>query len=301
MAAQDVLLWVGAGLGAVVVATLSRVLSEDAKTFIPRFAERLIQKSADRIHEDEADAFCEEWLAHLRECQELTGKLSHALSIRFWGAGRVCRLVGHSSKRSKSFWLAKRALDVSFVLIPLPLVGAICISIAAITVLSGAGNPFYGQERVGRKGKRIRIWKFRTMVRNPDQVLEEYLRKSPAAKSEWEMLGKLKDDPRITNFGRFLQKSSLNELPQLWNVLIGDLSLVGPRPYLPGQEPTDLSSKYYDLTPGLTGLWQISDRNGKTPADRTRADEEYYKRQSLLTDLRILFETVGVGIKSTGR
>ena len=127
----------------------------------------------------------------------------------------------------------------------------------------------------------FRLWKLRSMVVDADRKLEEYLCANPAARAEWDETQKLKDDPRITAAGRLIRKTSLDELPQLWNVLIGDMSLVGPRPMMPQQAELYPGRDYYRLRPGLTGLWQISDRNATSFAARAAYDAEYSRQMSL--------------------
>ena len=194
----------------------------------------------------------------------------------------------------------KRWLDVAFVALALPIVVPVILVLAAILKLGGSA-PFYSQERVGLGGRTFRLWKLRTMVDDADARLEAHLRTNEAARREWEAYQKLSDDPRITEFGQFLRKSSLDELPQLWNVLVGDMSLVGPRPMMPEQQELYPGSAYYALRPGLTGTWQISDRNQSTFAQRAEFDAEYERNLSFLRDLKILLATVGVVLRATGK
>ena len=163
------------------------------------------------------------------------------------------------------------------------------------------GRPFYSQERIGRGGRIYRIWKLRTMVRDAEAVLAALLAADPRAKAEWDLMQKLEHDPRITWFGRFLRRSSLDELPQLWNVLKGDMSLVGPRPMLPDQCDLYPGPAYYRLRPGITGPWQVSDRNQSTFAERANFDRDYDARLCFGTDLRLLLATVRVVLQGTGR
>jgi lipopolysaccharide/colanic/teichoic acid biosynthesis glycosyltransferase len=163
------------------------------------------------------------------------------------------------------------------------------------------GAPFYTQERLGRSGKRFRILKLRTMVRDADARLKLYLAQDPALRNEWETTQKLKNDPRITRIGRILRMTSLDELPQLWNVIKGDMSLVGPRPMMTDQEALyGDATDYFDLKPGLTGLWQVSARNESTFAFRAKLDSEYRRSLGLGTDLGLIVRTFGVIVKGTG-
>jgi len=193
----------------------------------------------------------------------------------------------------------KQMLERFFILLALPIVLPLIAFLALLVVLDG-GKPFYTQTRIGRDGRMFRIWKLRTMVKGADALLRDYLAANPAARAEWDATQKLKDDPRITRIGRLLRKSSIDELPQLWNVLIGSMSLVGPRPMMVEQQAFYYGQGYYALRPGITGLWQISDRNESNFADRVRFDDIYDRRVSLKTDISILIRTVGVVLRCTG-
>jgi Undecaprenyl-phosphate galactose phosphotransferase WbaP len=197
--------------------------------------------------------------------------------------------------------LLKRMMDI---------VLAMLLGIVAIPVFLGAallihwdsaGSVFYRQNRIGRKGEQIKIYKFRTMVHNADQVLDEYLIQNPSARAEWDQTQKLKNDPRVTRPGRWLRKLSIDELPQLYNVLRGDMSLVGPRPMMAEQECLHHGiASYYGVPPGLTGLWQVSGRNQTTFNERARYDVYYVRNWSIWLDIYILLRTVWVVLSRDG-
>jgi lipopolysaccharide/colanic/teichoic acid biosynthesis glycosyltransferase len=193
----------------------------------------------------------------------------------------------------------KRVLDLVLVLMAAPFVLPLVALLAAIVALDG-GRPFYSQPRVGRGGREFRMWKLRSMVVDADRRLADHLAADPVARDEWDAMQKLRRDPRVTRFGRFLRKSSLDELPQLWNVLRGEMSLVGPRPMLPEQRALYPSAVYYRMRPGITGYWQTSDRNRSTFAARALSDAAYERDLSLATDLRLLWRTVAVVLRGTG-
>ena len=205
------------------------------------------------------------------------------------------------SFKSQTFYksYAKRGLDIALVLLFLPIVGPLVLLMAAVTALDGS-NPFYSQLRVGKNGRFFRIWKIRTMTVDAEARLESYLNSNPEARAEWNKHQKLKNDPRITTVGRFLRKASLDELPQLFNVLQGSMSLVGPRPMMPEQEQYYFGSAYYSLRPGLTGLWQISERNESSFVDRVAFDDAYSRSMSFGTDMKTLLKTGLVVIRGTG-
>lgn len=189
--------------------------------------------------------------------------------------------------------------DVLFVLALAPIAVPVIAIIALVAALDGA-SPFYRQPRVGRQGRVFGMLKIRTMVPDAHDRLEAHLASDPLARTEWDSTQKLKDDPRITPVGKVLRKSSLDELPQLWNVLRGEMSIVGPRPIMADQTDLYPGTEYYSLRPGITGSWQVSDRNETTFAERARYDAEYDRTLSFKTDLSILARTVGVVLRCTG-
>jgi lipopolysaccharide/colanic/teichoic acid biosynthesis glycosyltransferase len=193
----------------------------------------------------------------------------------------------------------KRALDVLAVLAAAPLVLPL-VALLALLVRRDGGPAFYVQTRLGRGGRPYRMWKLRSMVVDADARMERHLAACPSARTEWDATQKLKEDPRITAMGRLLRKSSLDELPQLWNVLRGDMSLVGPRPMMPGQRVLYPGRAYFRLRPGITGPWQVSHRNGTTFAARAGFDAAYEREMSFLTDTRLLLATVRVVLRATG-
>jgi lipopolysaccharide/colanic/teichoic acid biosynthesis glycosyltransferase len=193
----------------------------------------------------------------------------------------------------------KRALDVTAILLAAPVVVPV-VAALAVAVARDGGKPFYSQMRVGKNGKRFRMWKLRSMVCDADERMEDYLAAHPEARLEWDLTQKLKDDPRITRMGKFLRQSSLDELPQLWNVFRGEMSLVGPRPIMLSQQVIYPGVEYYALRPGCTGYWQTAGRNRTTFEARAEYDTAYEHNLSLGTDLKILVATVGVMAKGTG-
>ncbi len=195
--------------------------------------------------------------------------------------------------------LFKRVFDVAAVLAAAPLVLPVVGVLAAVVACEG-GRPFYSQSRVGRGGRAFRMWKLRTMVTDADQRMVDYLATNPEAREEWDLTQKLRNDPRVTRFGIFLRRTSLDELPQLWNVLKGDMSLVGPRPMMLNQQAIYPGTAYYRLRPGVTGYWQTAGRNRTSFEARAGYDAAYDAELSLRTDLRILWRTVAVVLKGTG-
>ncbi len=174
--------------------------------------------------------------------------------------------------------------------------------ISAFIKLSSRGPVFYGQLRIGEGGQAFRAWKFRTMVENADEQLAHCLEANPELQVEWAATHKLRRDPRVTRIGRFLRQTSLDVLPQVWNVLWGEMSLVGPRPIVPEEvvkygEEFDL---YLKVRPGLTGLWQVSGRSDTTYSGRVAMDVHYVRNWSVWLDVYLLAKTVGVVLRRQG-
>jgi len=194
----------------------------------------------------------------------------------------------------------KRLLDLVLVGIASAAVLPVVAVAALVIFLTDGHTPFYSQERVGRNRRVFRMWKLRSMVIDADAALEAHLTSNPEARAEWDRHQKLRNDPRITWIGRILRKTSLDELPQLWNVLAGDMSLVGPRPIMTNQVALYPCTAYYRLRPGLTGFWQVSSRNKSTFAERARFDRLYEERLSFSADVAVILRTVSVVLRGTG-
>ncbi len=198
--------------------------------------------------------------------------------------------------------VGKRCLDLILVLIAAPVAVPLVALILLATWREG-GRPLYVQHRIGRGGKQFRCWKVRTMVQNADRVLAELIVSDPVVAQEWHHNQKLTDDPRITRLGRFLRRTSLDELPQLWNVINGTMSLIGPRPFTPDQRALYAGghhAAYYNYRPGLSGLWQVSRRSAGSFAERVAYDEQYCRNVSFLGDAAILWQTLFVVARATG-
>ena len=191
--------------------------------------------------------------------------------------------------------IVEAALVLATAFVTVPLVG-----ILALLVSLDGSKPFFRQNRVGMNGVVFSMWKLRTMVPDAENRLQAHLAENPRARAEWDASQKLKDDPRITTIGRLLRKTSLDELPQLWNVLRGDMSLVGPRPMMLSQRALYPGTAYYALRPGITGPWQVSERNDCEFSQRAHFDAEYDATISFLVDASLLLRTVRVVLRATG-
>lgn len=204
--------------------------------------------------------------------------------------------------QSTSQRVAKRALDIAGALFFLLSFALFYVAIALAVRLCMGGPVHYWQNRIGQGGRTFRFYKFRSMEVNADQILERHLADDPKAREEWNAFQKLADDPRITPLGRVMRKFSIDELPQFFNVLKGDMSLVGPRPCMTRQRSLygQHWSQYCEMRPGLTGLWQVSGRNRLSYAARVELDMAYASQWSLWLDVKILARTVWVVLSSDG-
>jgi Undecaprenyl-phosphate galactose phosphotransferase WbaP len=196
----------------------------------------------------------------------------------------------------------KRTLDLLGVMIGGVLISPLLIAIAALIKLDSSGPVFYGQLRPGAGGKYFRCWKFRTMRVDAESSLSELLQNDKNLRAEWEENLKLRDDPRVTRVGRFLRKTSLDELPQLWNVLRREMSLVGPRPALTEEIPKygEVYKLYKRMRPGITGLWQVNGRGDISHEERITIVAYYVRNWSIWLDIVILIRTVGIVILGRG-
>ena len=211
----------------------------------------------------------------------------------------LLRVNNNLAKRSSR--ILKRIMDIVGSLVIIILLFPVLLYLY-FSVKKDGGNAIYGHPRIGRNGKTFNCLKFRSMVVNSKEVLDEFLRTDPEARAEWEKDFKLKNDPRITKIGAFIRKTSLDELPQLFNVLKGEMSLVGPRPIVADElERYQDDVEYYLMAkPGMTGLWQVSGRNDVDYNTRVYFDSWYVKNWSLWNDIAILFKTVNVVLKKDG-
>ena len=196
----------------------------------------------------------------------------------------------------------KRILDICIASVALVFVAPLLITVMILIRLQDGGPALYSQSRYGRGGKTFKCYKLRSMVTNAKEQLEFILATDPVAREEWQTSQKLTDDPRITPLGHFIRKTSIDELPQLFNILCGDMSLVGPRPIVENEIQrygTDFK-EYCAVRPGLTGLWQVRGRSDTTYGERVALDVEYANSRTLMSDIVILFQTIPAVIFSRG-
>lgn len=197
----------------------------------------------------------------------------------------------------------KRMFDIAFSFTALLALMPLFFLIALAIRFTSKGKSVYSHERVGRGGKPFRCYKFRTMFADADARLKDILDQCPEMRAEWEKSHKLKNDPRVTPVGAFLRKTSLDELPQFWNVLVGDLSIVGPRPVVKAEIKKfygPSAARILSIRPGITGLWQVSGRSNTSYATRIQLDEEYIGKQSIWFDLKLILKTLPSMISRRG-
>lgn len=206
------------------------------------------------------------------------------------------------TKQSPIGGMVKRSFDIIGSISGLILLSPLLLMIALLVKISDGGSVFYGHRRIGRDGKPFFCLKFRTMVPDGDEVLAKYLAENPTAREEWNQTRKLRDDPRVTSVGAVLRKLSLDELPQIINILRGEMSIVGPRQVVKDEiEMYGPSAVYYFRSrPGLTGLWQISGRNDVSYDTRIAFDRHYVENWSFRRDLLIIVKTVPAVCMSRG-
>ncbi|MDR0550958.1 MAG: undecaprenyl-phosphate galactose phosphotransferase WbaP [Spirochaetaceae bacterium] len=223
-----------------------------------------------------------------------------ALSIR--DLGGILGFASTHNLTKRGNLIIKRITDVIICVIFSPFILALTAVIAVMVKLSSPGPVFYGHKRSGKNGREFKAWKFRSMVQNADSLIQDMLEKDPQARAEWEAKQKLDNDPRITRLGKFLRATSLDEIPQLWNIFTGEMSLAGPRPVT--KEELTKYGKYaeyvFSVTPGLSGLWQVSGRSETSYEERITLDSYYIQNWSIWLDIWILLKTAGAVIRKKG-
>jgi lipopolysaccharide/colanic/teichoic acid biosynthesis glycosyltransferase len=220
-------------------------------------------------------------------------------------AGRSLERVQLANSTPSDFFryrVVKRFCDIFLILISMPIVLLIVGAVSVVVKLSSPGPVFYSHRRIRKGGAFFSMWKFRTMCVNSAEVLEDYLAQHPEARAEWNKTHKLRNDPRITRLGIILRRYSLDELPQLWNVLMGQMSLVGPRPIVAAEVEKygDCFDCYCRAKPGLTGLWQVSGRSELSYGARVALDCQYVEHWSLTKDFLILLRTFSSVVNQDG-
>lgn len=211
----------------------------------------------------------------------------------------IVRVKNNEKIKNKPYIYVKRGIDVILSTIASVVLSPLFLILAILIKLDSKGPVFFLHTRIGKNGKNIKIYKFRTMVTNAEELIKEF---TPEQMKEYKENYKLTNDPRITKIGKFLRKTSLDELPQLINIIKGDLSIIGPRPVVKDEleKYGENMAKFLSVTPGLTGNWAANGRNNTTYEERMRLELEYVDNISLKTDIKIFFQTIFAVIKKEG-
>jgi lipopolysaccharide/colanic/teichoic acid biosynthesis glycosyltransferase len=231
--------------------------------------------------------------AHDSDSASLGGRVFSLPDAGFALPAHIPLIHSDSPQRLFRYRFIKRGIDITLVVLSAPFVLLLLAAIVVAVRLSSPGPIFFSHRRIRRHGAFFTMWKFRTMCVDSAEVLETYLSANPGARAEWRATHKLRHDPRITPLGYFLRRYSLDELPQVWNVLNGSMSLVGPRPIVAAEVEKygEYFSFYCRVNPGLTGLWQVSGRSTLSYDARVLLDRDYVETWSLTADLKILCRT----------
>ena len=196
-------------------------------------------------------------------------------------------------KEKTAYDIIKRVFDIVASLFALILLSPLLLVISIIVFVSDWGNPLFVQDRVGKNGKKFRMYKFRSMYKNAEQVKDELMSQNEADGP----LFKITNDPRVTKIGSFIRKTSIDELPQIINILKGEMSVIGPRPFIPSEQ-AQLPDERLLVKPGLSCYWQIGGKNSLSVEEQMELDFKYIEDRSFLTDLKIVFRTIGAVFKS---
>ena len=239
---------------------------------------------------------------HSPESQAVAIEDSYSYAPAVGHSGGWSRAVSGEPAEYFRYRVLKRSIDVALVLLFSPVILLVVAVVAALVKLSSRGPVFYSHRRIGRGGVFFSMWKFRTMSVDSAGLLEKYLEQNPDARTEWNKTHKLRKDPRVTRVGAFLRRYSLDEVPQLWNVVTGQMSLVGPRPIVAAEVEKygDCFECYRRVVPGLTGVWQVSGRSELSYDARVALDCDYVGRWSLRRDLMILMRTFSSVVNQDG-
>jgi lipopolysaccharide/colanic/teichoic acid biosynthesis glycosyltransferase len=264
----------------------------EVQAWLPSLAAILIRRAVKLLPEGNRERLAEEWQSHLNDLPGGLSKIICAAGLST-AARRIAADQGARSPSNVAIAI-KRLIDMSIVLWAFPLFILLTLGITLALRFSSRGSVFFPHRRIGRDGQFFTMWKFRTMSVNSVEILETYLAANPHARYEWRHFHKLRNDPRVTTIGRFLRRTSLDELPQLWNVFNGSMSLVGPRPIVAAEVEKygPYFSDYCTVKPGITGLWQTSGSTYSCYEERVRLDRQYALTWSLRGDILILLKTL---------
>jgi Undecaprenyl-phosphate galactose phosphotransferase WbaP len=284
--------------------TTKQNIVENIKSFIKKDKVKCIVLNLDKTLSKELEGYLEEldydgveFLTYSEFCSKYLNRCHIEFNDKNF---KVLQDIKHNKTKQ----IAKRLFDIVFSIFAIILLSPIYLIVALLIKIKSPGAPvIFAHKRIGKNGKFFRVYKFRTMVANAEEILEEWLKNNPKIKEEYEKDFKLKDDPRIIpGIGNFMRKASIDELPQFFNVLFGDMSVVGPRPIVEKEVPKygKYAVKLYSVKPGVTGLWQVSGRNDIDYDERVALDMEYIDNQTFWGDIKIIIQTVLVMVFKKG-
>jgi Undecaprenyl-phosphate galactose phosphotransferase WbaP len=284
--------------------TTKQNIVENIKSFIKKDKVKCIVLNLDKTLSKELEGYLEEldyngveFLTYSEFCSKYLNRCHIEFNDKNF---KVLQDIKHNKTKQ----ILKRLFDIVFSIFAIILLSPIYLIVALLIKIKSPGAPvIFAHKRIGKNGKFFRVYKFRTMVVNAEEILEEWLKNNPKIKEEYEKDFKLKDDPRIIpGIGNFMRKASIDELPQFFNVLFGDMSVVGPRPIVEKEVPKygKYAVKLYSVKPGVTGLWQVSGRNDIDYDERVALDMEYIDNQTFWGDIKIIIQTVLVMVFKKG-
>lgn len=289
-----VILLISMIVSAIISAIIAPLLREEFQVRAPDWALAIVWRAVQRLPADRQDRYFEEWCAYLDGSRTPLSKFITSLGFSFASVRMSVQIGGKARLASLGGDVGMRALDAIGAVMAIVAFGPLLFIVASAIFLNDPGPVIFRQRRVGRGGRVIHVYKFRTMVMNPDKALSRLLQTDDAAKEEWLRNHRLANDPRISRVGRFLRKSSLDELPQFFNVLGGTMSFVGPRPIVDAEVARygKHFRDYISVRPGITGLWQIFSRGGTSYRRRVALDKLFARKRSLKVYLLLLVLTI---------
>jgi exopolysaccharide production protein ExoY len=280
---------------AIATSALGRLTADEFKAFRPKIVEWLVTRAVNKMPIEMQDRYAEEWRSVL---EDVPGDIS-----KIWASIGFNLVAGRLSSSFASWELgAKRVIDVLVVGSSLCIIGPPMILVGLLIWAADGHPPVFRHTRLGQYGRSFGCLKFRSMVPDGQAVLAAHLAANPRARAEWAATHRLNDDPRITAIGQVLRKTSIDELPQLWNVLRGEMSLIGPRPIVPSEVARygKAFDTCFSVKPGVTGLWQVSGRSDTSYAERVALDLDYATRWSLRRDIAIMLRTIPAVLAQRG-
>ena len=281
---------------AVVASALKSILVDDIKLYAPKIAHYLIRKAANKLHEDLRDQYYEIWLADFYDTPEITAKIWNALTLYFYGAGRITAQYRTVESGQRFYDLSKRIFDIVFVLPSIILFAVPFLMYAAVTKVLGQ-KVFDNHEAIGLGGRRVTLYRLRIKAPNCDEIFAKFLKENPNP-TDYEIAIFLKNGEHLSSHGKIIRNLGLTYLPQVYNVLVGHLSIIGPCPEPAGSKNVLDGSLYVKQRPGMIGAWVEHGFRNVTESEISKIDDDYYLNRSFKNDLKLMVKvTVIVSIR----